>query len=407
MAIEVFIPKMSDHMETGRILKWLFHEGDSVQKDDLLVEIETDKAVGEIQAAASGILSGIRAEAGDEVPVGQPIAWILAPGEALSEVKTVEANHPVSSQNQTETRDRVRRELEPQVKDADAVRATPAARRLARELKLDLSTIGGSGPAGTIRDEDVLRAAERAVNQPSEEVGGSLERFTPAWRLTGQRMLESVQTIPHFYLQLKVDASSLLHQLEKARPGIFAETGERLSLTALLVEATARALQAHQRLNSRVEQEGLRLLPEINLAVAVDAPSGLVAPVINRADRLPLSEITSKLRALQRKALDGRLAPQDLADGTFTISNLGMLGVNMFQAIINPPQVAILAVGQVVDEPVELPNSAVGWVPHFTLSLSADHRAVDGAGAARFLADLKQLLETPRGLLDGDEGLLK
>ncbi|MCZ7554325.1 MAG: E3 binding domain-containing protein [Anaerolineales bacterium] len=251
MALEVYIPKMSDHMETGRIVQWLFHNGDSVEQDDVLVEIETDKAVGEIQAAASGILSGIRAAAGDEVPVGQPIAWILAPGEKLPEAFFAKTDRPDTVQDETKIGEVKTREPEPQARNADAIRATPIARRLARELGIDLSIIAGSGPGGTIRDEDVRRAAERGAHLPAEAEDGSLERFTTAWRLTGQRMLESVQTIPHFYLQLKVDASSLLQQLEQARPVVQAETGERLSLTVLLIRATARALRMHPRLNVR------------------------------------------------------------------------------------------------------------------------------------------------------------
>lgn len=200
-----------------------------------------------------------------------------------------------------------------------------------------------------------------------------------------------------------MDASMLLTQMEQAKIRIHALTGEQISLTAILVRGVAFALQKHPRMNAEVEADGLRLLPTVNLGVAMDTPTGLVVPVLQDVNHLSLAEITRRLRALQRKAWDGRLTPQDLEGGSFTISNLGMFGIDEFQAIINHPQAAILAIGKLADEPVRQQDGAVGWASKFSVTLSADHRAVDGASAARFLMDLKQILEEPGRLVIGLE----
>lgn len=396
MAVEVYIPKMSDHMESGRVLRWYFQEGDSVQRGEVLFEIETDKAIGEVQAEADGILRGIRAAEGDEVQVGEPVAWILAEGEAL----------PAQSTPQPAAAPVVEPSVAPQPTpsapkmnaESGAVRATPAARKLARELGVDLRQVSGSGPQGAIREEDVRKAANANADQKAGE-GTVFEPFTTVQRLAGQRLTKSVHDAPHFFLRVKIDADSLLAQMKRARDRVHALTGEQISLTALLARGVAFALQKHPRMNAEVEADGLRLLPSVNLGIAADTPAGLVVPVIHGIDRLSLAEITLKLRELQRKARDGRLAPQDLEGGSFTLSNLGMFGIDEFQAIINPPQVAILAVGKLAEEPFRQEDGSVGWVSRFSVSLSADHRAVDGASAARFLTDLKRILEEPGGLI--------
>jgi pyruvate dehydrogenase E2 component (dihydrolipoamide acetyltransferase) len=218
-------------------------------------------------------------------------------------------------------------------------------------------------------------------------------------QITGQRMLESVHQAPHFFLQVGADMSAALNLVEKLRERIQAETGERLSVTTLLVKAAAAALKGYPRANSSYENGGLRQYADVNIGVAVGGEDGLVVPVIKNADQKSLSQITSQLKSFQAKAKELRFSLEELSGGTFTISNLGMYGIDVFTAIINPPQSSILAVGRIVNTPVGLDDGSIALKPLMALTLSVDHRCMDGMQAAKFLSEIKAFLEEPYLLL--------
>jgi pyruvate dehydrogenase E2 component (dihydrolipoamide acetyltransferase) len=290
---------------------------------------------------------------------------------------------------------------------------------MARELGVDLILLKGTGPGGRVREEDVrafAAARDGAKTQPVQAPApvqpsapaaapipasafGERVSLSNIQLLTGQRMTESFSGVPHFYLQTSVDMTHTLDLQASVRDHIQAETGEKVSVTAILTRVVAAALRRFPRVNASFEDGGLRLHPQVNVGVAVGAQGGLVVPVIKDADQKSLAQIAVELKAFQAKAREMKFAIDDLSGGTFTISNLGMYGVDVFNAIINPPQSAILAVGRIIKTPVGMPDDSLALRPMMTLSLSVDHRALDGMQAAQFLAEIKRLLEQPYLLL--------
>ncbi len=459
MAVEVFMPKMSDHMESGEIIRWLIKEGDPVEEQQVIVELMTDKVVAELEAPASGVLKGIRpgAEDGAVVPVGETFAFIAEPDEevpVLPPLTPVEAKEepvttpaPASAATATSS-------TEPAKVEVGRVRATPVAQRLAKELAIDLSQVAGTGPGGRIREEDVRTYAEaqkRAVPPEGEGVrasplarrlarelgvnlggvtgtgpGGSITDedvrayaetisaapgvaaaeesvewldLNPIQRVTGQRMLESIQTAPQFSLTTTVDVTNILWLRDALMERMVAETGERLSITTILTRIVAAALKKHPRANASFEGGRIKVNRQVNVGVAIGTDDGLVVPVIKGADQKPLPEITQALRTFRDKAQRVRFTTDDLMGGTFTLSNLGMHGIDRFDAIINPPQSAILAVGRVVKTPVGMPDDTIALRPMMSLTLTIDHRVMDGVQGAKFLAEIKELIEEPYFLL--------
>lgn len=412
MAVEVYLPKMSDHMETGRILHWHRKEGDQVERGQVLLEIETDKAIGELEAPASGLLKGVRVQEGMEVPVGEVIAYIARADEEVPALPPFGGGIPALPARESVT-------TRPQVAFNNEVKVTPVARRMAKDLGVDLGKVRGTGPGGTIRDEDVREyAAARSLAPESPTVGPSPSSISipvptstgpipgtetislsKVQLITGQRMSASFQTAPHFYLQVAVDMTRSLELLDQIRKRNEVDAGERITMTVLLVKAVCIAIKKVPRVNAAFEKDHLRVSSEINIGVAIGSEEGLVVPVINNADRRTLGEINQELRQFQAKAKEIRFTPGDLSGGTFTISNLGMYGVDVFQAIINPPQSSILAVGQVIKTPVGMPDDSIALRPMMNLVLSVDHRVLDGMQAAKFLAEVRSLLETPGQML--------
>ena len=431
MAVEVFIHKMSEHMEFGTLVRWLVAEGERVERRQVIMEVETDKVVAELEAPASGILKGIRSGAveGAQIPVGEVIAFIAEPDEAVPTLPpfgpapVIPSAAPIipSANGCTHPRN-----LSPPAApgvpapaevEAGPLRATPVARRIARELGVDLARVKGSGPGGRIREEDVRTWA--SSHTPPTGVGGlpgaseaptaggstvtaapgveGLVELTSIQRVTGQRMLESVQTAPQFSLTSDADVTNLLRLREVLMERILAETGERLSITALLVKIVAAALRHHPRANASFEDGRVRLHPHINVGVAVGTDDGLLVPVVKQADQKSLVQIAQELKTFQDKAHRMRFSLEDLAGGTFTLSNLGMYGVDRFNAIVNPPQSAILAVGRVIKTPVGLPDDVVALRPMMSLTLTVDHRTLDGVQGARFLGEVKERIEKPYG----------
>ena len=383
------MPALEMAQETGKLIAWRKREGEAVAKGETLLEIETDKAVMEIEAPGDGVLAGVRAQEGAVVPVGQTIAWIVAPGEAPPSgtepaagiVRTVSSSvRPVTTQQTS-------------LPVAAETRISPKARRLAKERGVDISGLCGSGLQGEIVAEDVLAAAQAA---PSPTGAGSL---SSVGRLMAERTTQSWTTVPHFFVLRELAADALIAARERLAPSIQAANGVKLSHTDLFTALAARVLVKHPRVNANWREHTIQLNPEINVAIAVAVEDGVVAGVIHHADKMALREIAVQRRDLSERARAGRLRPADIAGATFTISNLGMYHVDAFSAIITPPQVAILAVGRIADRVVPV-NGGPGIRPMMTLTLSCDHRVIDGAKAAAFLKDLATAIGKPEEWLN-------
>ncbi|MBI2016525.1 MAG: 2-oxo acid dehydrogenase subunit E2, partial [Candidatus Rokubacteria bacterium] len=376
------MPALEMAQETGKVLKWLKVPGDSVTKGELLVEIETDKVTVEIEAPASGILRDVTARAGDVVPVGQTIALIFAPGEAGAPAPAPSAAPaPAAVKAAPDVLAHVAR----QATTARAA-ASPKARRLAAERGLDIRVLHGSGPGGAILAADVAGAPSAA--RPEAHGVGTV------WRIMAERMTASWTTAPHFYLVREVTVSRLVSWLPQARK----QTGARITYTDLLVRLVAATLARHPGVNASWKDGAIVRNADINIGLAVAIDDGLVVPVLHRADTLSLAELAARRGDLVTRAQAGKLRPADIQGGGFTISNLGMLGVDAFNAIVNPPQAAILAVGRIADRVVAL-NGQPAVQPTLVLTLSCDHRALDGARGAQFLGALAELIEEPLALL--------
>ena len=377
MPTNVIMPALELAQETGKVLHWLKAPGDLVRKGESIVEIETDKVTVEIEAPASGILSDVTARAGDVVPVGQTIALIVAPGEAASPLarKVAEQEHSTAAA----------------VPAARLAAASPKARRLAAERGRDVSALRGSGPGGAVLAADVATAKLPEV-PPARSV--EAPGVSTVWRIMAERMTASWTTAPHFYLVREVNVSRLVSWLEKARK----QTGAHVTYTDLLVKLVAAAISQHPAVNASWKDGAIVRNADINIGLAVAIDDGLVVPVLHRADTLSLAELATRREDLVSRAQAGKLRPPDIQGGGFTISNLGMYGVDAFNAIVNPPQAAILAVGRIADRVVAL-NGQPAVQPTMVLTLSCDHRALDGARGAQFLGALAELIEEPLALL--------
>jgi pyruvate dehydrogenase E2 component (dihydrolipoamide acetyltransferase) len=396
VATDVIMPALGMAQDTGKVLRWLKSEGDQVLKGEALMEVETDKVTVEIEAPSDGTLAGVRAAEGADVPVGQPVAVILAPNEELSDAEVAADMQPTLVE--APVRVAVATDGHEPVAVATSTQArrplaSPKARRLAAERGIDLAALPGSGPHGAVVAADVESAratapALAAVPAESFEVGA-------VWQRMAERTAESWRTAPHFFLFREVDASRLRTWREavRTRPGY-----ESVTVTDLLVKLSAEALRRHPRVNASWRDGTIVAGPGVNVGIAVATEESLVVPVVHGADRLALSELAERRGALVAAAREGRLQPQDVSGGTFTVSNLGMYGVDAFLAVLNPPQAAILAVGRMVDRIVPV-DGAPAVRPMLTLSVSFDHRVVDGARGAEFLDTLASLVEEPAGLV--------
>jgi len=393
MPTNVIMPALGVAQQTGTLLKWLKAEGQSVAKGEPLMEIETDKATVEVEAAAAGVLTQVIAKAGDEVPVGQTIALIVAPGESPPE-KIIPSASPFRATQAIALQPTVKAVAQPEAVESRTGRllASPAAKRIAREEAIDLTTIKGSGPEGSIVAQDVLQAAKQ--RSPSSIAMPAAQEIVPLnsmRRIAAERMTQSKQSAPHFYISMDIDMTSVskLRTAWKER-----EADGQPSINDFILHACARALKNFPSLNSTFTERGIKVHKDINIGMAVALDEGLVVPVIRNTDHLSLGELAVQARALVDKAQTKKLFPLDYEGGTFTVSNLGMLGVDSFIAIINPPQCAILAVGRVAPR-VVAEDEMFSIKSFMTATLSADHRIVDGAIAARFLREVKKLLERP------------
>jgi pyruvate dehydrogenase E2 component (dihydrolipoamide acetyltransferase) len=405
LASEIKLPRLGQGMESGTIVKWLKSEGERVEKGEPLYELDTDKVTQEVEADASGVLLRIAVQEG-EVPVGRTIAVIGEEGEevpasmnggeeppprsAESDVQTVEA-----PAQEPELESPAEREVSVQ-SDGGRVKASPLARRIARERGIDLSSVAGTGPEGRIVAEDVERAqvgaapplAPAAAPIPAGEV--ERRELTNVRKTIARRLTEAWQ-IPVFQLQASADmtrVNALVARLRERDPDV------RVTVTDVLTKVCAQALMRHREVNAEFTEDAILLHPSANVGLAVAAPQGLVVPVIRGAERLSLTEIATVRADVVGRAREAKLRAEDLEGGTFTISNLGMYAVERFTAVLNPPQAAIVAVGATEERVVPV-DGGTAVRPMVTLTCTFDHRAVDGAPAAAFLHTLKESLEDP------------
>ena len=426
------MPALEMAQTTGKLIRWLKREGETVVKGEPVMEIETDKVTVEIEATDSGILGGISAREGDVIPVGQTIAWILAPGEpapagtksitstasgrafASPLARRIAEQHGidlalVKPDGQRIEKADVLAYIERQAgtsTQAIAIQpaatrlspASPKARRLAAEQGINLAGWHGSGPSGAVLAADVMSASLPQVSITAPPQPMAEESLSNVWRLMAERMTASWTSVPHFYLMREVAAQGLVELRARITTAVQKRSGVKPTYTDFLVKLVAVALRDHPRLNASWVDSAIRLNGEINVGLATAIEDGLIVPVIHRADQLSIGEIAAQRNDLVTRAHENRLRPSDIAGGTFTLTNLGMYNVDVFNAIVNAPQAAILAVGRIVDRVVPL-NGQPAVRPMVTLTLSCDHRVADGARAAKFLDDLANWIEEPWRLL--------
>ena len=436
LAKDVIMPALGMAQETGTLIQWLKKPGDTITKGEPLMEIETDKATVEIESPATGILSDITAQAGDVIPVGQRIALILFPGDVNPLQPSTEAASPPSSDSALArltpftatpvaarlaaehnlditkikpSGGQVRKEdvlaflkdeggrMKDESSSSTRVLASPKARRLAKENGIDITTITGTGPDGAILVSNLqsLLSNSPILESSVPSITNYQLPITKMWRVMAERLSHAWTSIPHFYLLRETNASRLISWRETIQKN----STEKITYTDLLVRLTAVALRKFPRLNASWQNNNIILNPEINIGLAVAVEDGLLVPVIHHADELNLTQLATRRKEIVSRAQANKLSLDDLSSGTFTISNLGMYGVDAFNAIVNPPQAAILAVSRIADRVVPL-NGQPAVQPMMTLSLSCDHRVVDGARAAQFLQTLADLVEEPLQLLN-------
>jgi pyruvate dehydrogenase E2 component (dihydrolipoamide acetyltransferase) len=423
MPKEVIMPALGMAQDEGILLRWLKKEGEMVQAGEPLMEVATDKVDVQVEAPATGMLTAVTAQEGDEIPVGQVIGLIAAEGEELpvrstpaqAAAKTdgpvaspspesrasspvaarIAAEHGIDLSEVPAVGGRISKEdVEAHIRSVGSgarVLASPKARRLARERGIELASLAGSGPQGAVLAADVpLAAAETPAAPAIREV--EQQPVSRMWQIMAQRLTESWNSAPHFYLVREVDAGQLMNWRSLVAGD--AADGAKITYTDLLTKLAALSLARFPRLNASWQDGAIVTNPDINIGLAIAVEAGLLVPVVHNADRLPVEDIAVRRADLVAGANNGRLQPDDFAGGTFTISNLGMYGVDAFNAIVNPPQAAILAVARITDRVVAV-DGQPAVRPMLTLTLSCDHRAVDGVMAAQFLDALAALIEEP------------
>lgn len=391
MAISVVMPALEMAQENGKLLAWRKKEGESVAKGEPLLEIETDKAVVEIEAPGDGILAGITADVGAVIPVGETIAWLVAPGEKPP-ARAVTAAPAARATSASQAAAAAPAQVKMAAAAGAGAQISPKARRLAKELGVDVAGIQGTGPDGTITSEDVQAAANAKGATPPAAASTATEPLSQLARLMAERTTQSWTSVPHFFLVQSVDCGALVAAQKKLSAGSAAGTAP--TITDLLIKVIARVLEKHPRMNASWVGDGVRLNPEINISVAMAVKDGVVGAVIPKANKEPIAGLSVLRRELTERARAGRLRPADISGGTFTLSNLGMYKVDAFTAIITPPQCAILAVGAIADAVVPV-DGKPGIRPMMTMTLSSDHRVVDGAMAAEFLGELTGAIREP------------
>ena len=404
MATDISLPRLGQGMEAGTIVRWLKSEGDSVEKGEPLYELDTDKVTQEVEAEASGVLLKILAGEGEEIEVGKRIAVIGeqgedVPAEAEAEVEVEEDEQEEGSPGpaREEEREQGREAAADEEPAAEAARpsrvngrikASPLARRIARELNIELASLTGTGPEGRIVAEDVERAAATPAHATvgAAPLEAEVVPLTSIRRTIARRLTQAWEA-PAFQISMSADMTRAQALRERLRD-------QKVTVTDVLTKLAAIALLRHREVNAHFADDELRIFPSAHVGLAVATERGLVVPVIREVERKSLVDLAIERRQLVERARDAKLTQEDLEDGTFTISNLGMYGVEIFTAVLNPPQAAILAVGAIEEKPV-VEDGELVVRPLMAMTLTCDHRAVDGANASEFLRELKTLLEEP------------
>ena len=406
MAISVVMPALEMAQETGKLLAWRKKEGEAVKKGEPLLEIETDKAVVEIEAPGDGFLAGITAHEGAVIPVGETIAWLVAAGEKAPAAKSpaMPSARATSAAPSAERAAAAAKGATAAAPTQTSTQISPKARRLAKELGVETGGLSGSGPDGTITAEDVQAAADAKKSGSTSSTPASSstsqagESLSQIGRLMAERMTQSWTTVPHFFLTRDVDCMELVAAHKRLGPAIEKSNGAKLTITDLLISVVARAIAKHPIMNASWAGTGIHQNSEINISLAMAVKDGVVGAVIHKADSAKLGDISVQRRDLTERARANRLHPADISGGTFTISNLGMYQVDAFVAIITPPQAATLAVGTIADRVVPVKGKPA-IRPMMTMTLSSDHRVLDGARSAEFLATLAEAIQKPDGWL--------
>jgi len=407
MAISVVMPALEMAQETGKLVSWKKKDGETVKKGDLLLEVETDKAVVEIEAAGDGILGGITAKEGDVVPVGQTIAWLLKAGEAAPATTAPTQTGRTGAAAPQAAASAAPAAAAGPVANAGPVQISPKARRLAKEHGVDVTRIKGTGPGGEIIAEDVLAARGSQAAAPSAaapparpaappaaapQASAELGALSSIGRIMAERTTQSWTTAPHFFVSREVDCTELVAARKRLGSEIERTRGVKLTFTDLLTAIVAQALRKHPRMNASWTGDAIKANADINVGLAMAVTDAVVVGVVPKTDGIGLGDIASRRRDLTERARTNKLSPSDITGATFTISNLGMYHVDSFTAIIVPPQAGILAVGAMKDRLVPV-MGGVAVKPMMTLTLSCDHRVLDGARGAMFMHDLVEALE--------------
>lgn len=399
MPIKILMPALSPTMTEGNLARWLKKEGDKVKPGEVIAEIETDKATMELEAVDAGLLAKIIVQAGSEnVPINSLIAVVLEDGETEEDIKNMDlsAAPVLCAQEQHPEKQNVNvpevKEIVVQKEEGGRIFASPLARRIAQQNNVNLANISGSGPHGRIIKSDVLSfsPAQRNMSRNAEE-----SRIVPhsnVRKIIAKRLLESKQTIPHFYLSIECRLDKLMDL--RAQMNEIAEGGYKLSVNDFVIKAASLAMQDEPLVNASWSDNGMVMYNNIDISVAVSSPTGLVTPVIKNADYKGIVDLSNEMKSLASRARENKLKPEEFQGGGFTISNLGMFGIKNFGAIINPPQSCILAVGEGSQRAV-VDGGEFKIATVMDVTLSCDHRVVDGAVGAQFLSSFKKYIENP------------
>lgn len=414
MAEVIRMPRMSDTMEEGVIVGWLKNEGDDIEPGDLLAEVETDKATMELESYWEGKLLHIAIKEGP-VPVDAVVAVVGEEGEDYqslldeaaqeeSETKEKEEDEKEQEEKPADKEDSAKPETTAQKSSDDdgRTKASPLARKMASDKGIDISQLSGTGDGGRIVKKDVEKAIESGVPQPAAATGLSIESgedrtipLSQMRKVIGKRLSESKYTSPHFYVTAEIDMDNAIAARKSLNAG---DEEQRISFNDIVIKAVAMALRKHPFVNASIDSEKITIHGDINIGVAVAVDEGLMVPVIHNADYKSLSQIKSEIGDMATRARDKKLKPEEMQGNTFTISNLGMFGVDEFTAIINPPDACILAVGTINTKPV-VRDGQIVIGNTMKITLSCDHRVVDGAIGAQFLQTLRDYLENPMKML--------
>jgi len=416
MATSVVMPALEMAQETGKLVSWKKKEGEQVKKGEILLEVETDKAVVEIEAAVDGVLAGVTAKVDDVVPVGQVIAWLLKAGESVPASSTPQQTGRKMDSAPAAAAAAAVVEAAPEPASVAGAKISPKARRLAREHGVDIARVKGSGPGGEILADDIMKAAAgapapapstsaappvapaaaaRPASPPvAAQLGSDTGVVSSIGRIMAERTTQSWTQVPQFYVTRAVDATNMNASRARRVPDIERSHGVKVTHTDILVAAVARSLRHFPRMNGSWNGVSIAIHAEVNVALAMAVENAVVTAVIKNADKLSLGDIAKERKGLTERARANRLTPADIQGATFTISNLGMMEVDAFTAIIVPPQAGILAVGAIKDQVVAT-GGFIGIKPLMNLTLTSDHRVIDGARAAEFLNDVVAGLTDP------------